>query len=114
MGWSHPIAGTVKYQAGQQVRRAPEPKPLFDIIGGQPSLDRLEKLPVQDGLVVCQMDLAAVEEFTDVAPVLEKVVQPPFAEAPSSNHPPISPLSDFRLDARPVQVLQKRPDSAQL
>src|ERR1700733_8618871 len=64
--------------------------------------------------MVCGVDFAAVDQLTDIASVLEEVVEPSLAEPPSSNHPSAGEASGFGLEAYPVKLLKERTDRAYL
>ena len=60
------------------------------------------------------VDFAAVDQFADVTPVLEKMVEPSLAEPPSPNYSPTGQAPGLGLEADSMELLEKGTDRPNL
>jgi hypothetical protein len=80
----------------------------------QSALHRLEQLTDKDGLVFTGIDLAAVNDLANVAPVVQEIGEGASGERDAANGAPIGACAHLGNDAAVAQIGQQRPDAADL
>jgi hypothetical protein len=109
MGWCHPVAAIVEDAPGEDCRRASESQRPGSGTGSELRLHGFEQSFIHDGLVLSTVHLTAVDDFTDVETVSQKMGEGADPEAYPTGGTAIGACASLGPNAPLIEFLHEGP-----